>query len=529
MNRSVLLVVCDFFILTLLSFVKFDGGPEGPPPTREPLASEVAAAGVSNMVASLETALELERQRREALTNELAATSAQLSERLRALAEREQALSNAERRLSQSELQAKKLADERARLEAAHGAASASVRELQKAFETARESSGSLQTALTDSVREAAAAKARLEVMEEELNRRREDAKAMQEQISKLDETQERLKEEKHQLALELTETATEARVVRQAVTNLSQQLVQAGVEKTQILQTAAQLATNASTLASTLATNVTALATNVTALATNVTSIATDVTALAEKSTAIKEQMDRQIRYPANTIYGGFLSNRVRVDSSGTTRGGLGQEVARRKEGATVLVRIKGRVYAVLHVESTALRLWPPDSPWSALGADVSRGGRRARSPEFQLARRDPRVVAIAVDEAEANVLGATIYEAATDPAQFAEAVVVGGEENYYGECAFHLSAENPGYVQMERSTIRRLLGEFAPRRGDLALSKTGKFLGILVNSDHCLLVEDLEFLPALRCGERLDVAANSAVLRMAQGTVERLASALK
>jgi hypothetical protein len=282
-------------------------------------------------------------------------------------------------------------------------------------------------------------------------------------------------------------------------------------VEKSQLIQTAALLATN------------------VTTLATNVTSLATDVTALTEKSTAIKEQMDRQVRLPANTIYGGFLSNRVRIDSTGVTRGGLGQELARRKEAGTLLVRLKGRVYAVLHVEATALRIWPPDAPWSALGAAASRADRRARSTEYSLTRRDPRVVAIALEDSEVAALGATVYEVATDPAQFAEAVVIGGEENYYGECAFHLSAENPGYVQMERSTIRRLLGEFAPRRGDLALSKTGQFLGILVNSDHCLLLDKIEFLPALKCGERLDIAANATILRMAQGTIERLSPALK
>lgn len=503
MNRSVLLVICDFFILTLLSFVKFDSTT----PERAPVAEQgrtVTAPAMSNMVATLENALELEQQRRAALTNELASTSAQLAERLRVLAEREQALSAAERRLSQSETEARRLAEERARLEKAHGEASSSVRELQRAFETARESSGNLQSALTDSVREAASAKARLAMMEEELNRRREEARSMQQQIAKLDESQDRLKEEKQQLSLELKETATEARVVRQTVTNLSQQLAQAGVEKTQLIATAAQLATN-------------------------VTSLATNVTALAEKSTAIKEQMDRQTRLTANTIYASFLTNRVKVESAGVTRGALGQEVARRKDGGTVLVRISGRVYALIHVESTALKIWPPDAPWSALSAEVVRAAGRARSPEFSMVRRDPRIIALPLEDAAVATLGARVYDVATDPAQFSEAVVVGGEEAYYGECAFRLGTEHAGYVQMERSTLRRLLGEFAPRRGDLAFTKTGQFLGVLVNGDQCLLADKIDFLPPLRCGEKLDVVANSTLLRVAQTTLERLPPSLK
>lgn len=498
MNRSVLLVICDFFILTLLSFVRFEeGGQETAPPQGETVR-QVAAPAISNMVASLETALELERQQRDSLTNALAATSAELEERRRQLEEREQALTAAQRRVAESEAESRRLAEERARLEQARNEASASVRELQRAFETAKETSGSLQTALTDSVREAAEAKARLTVMEEELNRRREETRSMQEQITRLDEARERLREEKQQLAIELTETAVEARVVRQSVTNLTVQLAQVAAEKTQLIQTTANLVTN--------------------------------VSAIAEQSSAIKEQIERQTRLPANTIYAAYLTNRVRVETSGTTRGGLGQEVHRRKDSASVLVRAAGRLYAVLHLEGTALRIWPPDSPWTALGMGVVHGERRWDAPEFALARRDPRVVAVSVDPAAIpDTLTNRIYEVASDPAQFAEAVVIGAEEAYYGECAFRLSGENPGYLQMERSTIRRLLGEFAPRRGDLALSKTGAFLGVMVNGDHCLPFDRLEFLPPFRTGSNLDVAGNAALLRSAQATLERLPLSLR
>ncbi len=504
MNRSALLVICDFLILTLLSFVNFDSPPSGATaPVTEP-ARTVAAPAMSNMLATLETALELEREQREALTNALASTSAQLAERLRALAEREQALTATERRLQQAEIEARRLAEERARLERSQGEAAASVRELQKAFETARDSTGSLQSALTDSVREAAAANARLSVIEEELTRRREDSRTMQERIFKLDETRERLSEEKQLLALELRETTVEARSVRQTVTNLSQQLVQAETEKTILLQTTSELATN-------------------------VGSLKEESTAIREQSAAIREQIDRQIRLPANTIYSGFLSNRVRVDTAGLTRTGFGGETTRRRDASTVLVRRDDRVFVVLHIEAVALRIWPPDSPWTSLSAEVGRLDQRVKGQELALVRRDPRVVVIPIDETAAQALGVRIYDVSTDPAQFSEAVVIGGEEAYYGECGFHLSTDNPGYLEMERSTVRRLLGEFSPRRGDLALTKTGQFLGIMVNGNHCLPFHQAEFLPGLPLGEGLNPASTAALLRTAQATLDRLPGSLK
>jgi hypothetical protein len=137
--------------------------------------------------------------------------------------------------------------------------------------------------------------------------------------------------------------------VARRDVTNLTQQLVSTGVEKAQLLQTAAVLATNVGALSGQLATNVVALSEQ----------LATNVVALSEQSTAIREQIERQVRLPANLIYADYLSNRIHVVMSGTTRGGLGQEVVRRSDAGTVLVRQGARVFAVLHLESTPLRLW--------------------------------------------------------------------------------------------------------------------------------------------------------------------------
>src|SRR5690606_15030506 len=126
MNRSVLLVICDFLILTLLSFVQFE--------TTEPVVGsapgagqEVSAPAMSNMVATLEAALEAERQRRSVLTNALAAREAELQQRLAVLAEREQRLSHVQDRLTQSEAEARRLAEERARLERSQSEAAASV------------------------------------------------------------------------------------------------------------------------------------------------------------------------------------------------------------------------------------------------------------------------------------------------------------------------------------------------------------------------------------------------------------------
>lgn len=500
MNRSVLLVICDFLILTLLSFVQFDATTTESATTSEQApapAPGVSAPAMSNMLATLQSALELERLQRTALTNALAASSAELTERLRLLSERETALSSVQRRLERSESEAQRLADERARLDRARAEAAAAVRELQLAFETTRRSADSLQDRLSDTTREAAAAKARLQTMEEEMTRKREETQAMQQQIRALDATQDALKEETFKLTTELRLTEAEASVARREVTNLTEQLVTTGVEKAELIQTASRLATN--------------------------------VTTLAEQSTAIREQIERQTRLPANRIYADYLTNRVGTSMTGTTRGGLGQEVVRKRDASSVLVRLEGQVFAVLHLEQTPLRLWPLEAPWTAFAAELDRSGQRVAMSEFALLSRDPRVALIPVDGATVSALGARVYEVSKDPAQFSDAVVIGGEESYYGESAFRLNPESAGYVQMERSTFRRLLGDFAPRRGDLAFTKTGELLGILVNGDQCLILDTAELLPAFRCTERQNPGPNAAIVKSAYAVLDRMPSSLR
>ncbi len=526
MNRSILLVITDFLILTLLSFVQFDGAStEQASATEGP--AQLSAPAMTNMLATLESALELERRQREALTNALAASNAELQRRMQLLAEREQRLTNTQERLDQAESEARRLAEERARLDRVKGEAMASVQALQQAFESTRKGTESLQDRLQTSTREAEAAKARLQAIEEELALRRSEARDMQQRIGKLDQAAETLRTDKERLLTDLRETEAQARVAKFEVTNLTQQLTVVSQEKAQIAQTAAQLATNVGELSLKSAAIQEQLQTQTVRSA----AIQEQLQTQSVQAAAIKERIDSQVRWSANAVYGDFLSNRVSTVISASTRGGFGQDVLRDKQGVTVLVRPAGgnEVFAVLHVDSTPLRFWPPDAPWSGFGVRVSHGTAGVESRQFALVRREPRIVLIPVTEAQASALGARVYATAADPGQFSEAVVVGGEEKYYGEAAYRLNADRPGYVEMERSTFRRMMGEFAPRKGDLAFTKTGLLLGVMVNGDHCLLLERLETLPAFRCGSDSNPAQNGQIIRTAFGILEKQPAPLR
>ena len=71
--------------------------------------------------------------------------------------------------------------------------------------------------------------------------------------------------------------------------------------------------------------------------------------------------------------------------------------------------------------MEGTALRIWPPDAPWTSLGVSVVMGDKRSDAAEFALFRCDPMMVAVPINPSSIPLsLTNRIYEVASDPSLF-------------------------------------------------------------------------------------------------------------
>ena len=86
----------------------------------------------------------------------------------------------------------------------------------------------------------------------------------------------------------------------------------------------------------------------------------------------------------------------------------------------------------------------------------------RRLSSPltPFPFCPTDPRVVLIPVPASQARALGCKVYSLSKDPFKFQEAVVAGTQESYYGECRFQMETDAPGYLKMDRNSLKGLFG---------------------------------------------------------------------
>ena len=104
---------------------------------------------------------------------------------------------------------------------------------------------------------------------------------------------------------------------------------------------------------------------------------------------------------------------------------------------------------------------------------------------------------------KAEAAQLGCKVYPVSSDPYKFQDAVLVGAQEGYYGQCSFQIDLNTPEYVRLDRSLLKGLFGEFNPSRGDLVFSRNGELLGIMANGTYCLMMHEFAASGTLQFGK--------------------------
>lgn len=215
-----------------------------------------------------------------------------------------------------------------------------------------------------------------------------------------------------------------------------------------------------------------------------------------------------------ANVLFNDFLANRVTATFTASRRGLLGA-VNRQKEASTVLVSDGRQIHALMHSADTLFPLSENGVDWESLRVELAKpGGGRSESGAVHFLAQDPRVVVLPLDAGQASAIGAKVYPIAADPFKFTEAVLISGGGRGYGEVGFKLDPAQPGFVRVDNRIFKRLFGDFAPSRGDLVFSKTGEFLGIMVNSDYCAVVRDFRPQQTIRPGTGIREQATGAIL---------------
>ena len=427
MNRSILIIICDFLLVTLVAFSNFEAT-KAPETKVAPTAN--VSSGSQDLMGTLKSALEDEQQNREKLTQNLT--------------EREQKIRQTQEDLRKSEENAKQIDQQRANLAQQVAAAQTSLQEVQTKLTTASEKNLLSEEKLAN--------------LQADLAKREQETQSLQRKLSDTEKAAMAAQIEKQQIAAQLQVSETEKRLTREQVAELRTAVVTEKQEKAKLQETATALATN--------------------------------VGALAQKSTELTQEIRENRPLAPNTIFNQFQTNRITARFEALRSGLLGRDVRKDKVSQCILFTDGSQTYTLFHVEDTPLLIWNPGTDWNRLTAVLQHGTVAFSGVRLSFLAQDPRVVVIPIGGPQAQQYGVKIYKAAADPFKFQEAVIIGANEGYYGECRFQIDTTTQNYVKVDRSLLKGLFGKFNPSRGDLVFTKTGELLGIMVNGEYCAVL---------------------------------------
>jgi hypothetical protein len=488
MNRSILIVICDFLLVSLLAFSTVDINniaTDGSNRTVSTTLSSNQADTTKDLTAVMRVALDEERRGRDKLIGELAQTRAARDQETRELQQelssRERQAQQLQREVTAREEQGKAL---EAKLQAREAQGALLQQQVQNRDEEARRLqeqqaallrqflaaqtniqalNQQLQAASTDSVM----SKERLAAMEADMKKQTEQAAAMQQQMNSLSMSNQVVLNEKQRLSTQLQIAEVETRNAKDQVVRMQDEVKIERDERQKLTE---------------------------------------GIHALAAKQGELATEVRVTRPMVPNTIFNDFVTNRIRALFSATRFGWLGNESTRRTETSSVLVTDGTNTFAMCHVEDTPLSFGYPGVDWEQLIGTLGRSGAiyPIRSISFYL--QDPRIVLIPVTAAEAKALGGKIYSISADPYKFQDAVIIGTRESYYGECSFQIDvARQKDYVLMDHNSLKGLFGKFNPSRGDLVFSKAGELLGVMANNSYCVMIHSFDSAATFRFGQNV------------------------
>jgi hypothetical protein len=439
MNRSILIVICDFLLVSLLAFSTVDINKVADEGTPRIVKTDIATNQIDtgkDLAAVMRLALEEERKSHDVLLGELTKT--------RDTAEKQRTL------LTEREREALRLQREQTNL--------------QQQFATAQTNIQTLSRELQVSSSEALISKEKLAAMQAELRKQAEQAAALQQQLTLLTKSNQAALTEKQQLASRLQVAEVERRSAAEQAVRMQEQVKVEREEKAKLAE---------------------------------------GVKALASKSSQLADEIRENRPLAPNTIFSSFVTNRVQARFNAFRPTLLGIDSNRRKETETVLVTDGTNTFALCHVQDTPLTLWDPGTEWEGLTGTLDRNGASFPIRSLSFCQQDPRVVLVPVTAKESRDLGCHVYRISSEPFKFQDAVLIGAREGYYGECRFQIDLTTPDYVKLDHNFLKGLFGKFNPTRGDLVFSRTGALLGVMVNSSYCLMIRNFNAAPTVQFGK--------------------------
>ncbi len=475
MSKSILIVICDFLLLSLLSLANFDKPKDDAAEAKRKFEeSQERSYADAQMIDLLKMSLDNEREKREELNSDIdklskaAAKSKEHSlDQERIIAARERELETISKTKAELERERKKILAQSRELElrvkSSEGRNLALEKEIlstsQKLEKFATERV-TLEKQLGDMREVDYSTKLKLQALQRELKDNKERLEKLRAESDLLKQENKTIETEKRALATRLEVATTKSQIYEE---NLKRAQALVDIEKNE----KAQIRKHAETLA-------------------------VEVSELATSQKELNENVKNLRPKTSSEIFDNIRNDIVTISFKYERKGIMGVSDSS-VEIRAVPIEVKGKYVLLFSSAGTVLaptsdRYFPPE----ALSVSV-RGKKFRFSPRlvYSLAE-DPRMLLIDVPGEFVRKEGINPVIPSETYFSFNDCVVLNTRTNYYGQVPFRADFKNSDYLKLDVGLFQSLFGAFSPSEGDVVLTRVGEFMGFVVNGDTAIVVKN-------------------------------------
>jgi archaellum component FlaC len=512
MNRSLLLVVCDFLLLSILALARFD----------VPADATIAKDGqkiVSNAVierisdgenyddvvaeleATNETLLEnlssdkddlLEQKLK--LEDQIAQRQKELEDKENQIASRDAVIADNQEEIKKSQAEAQELERKREEIEKKREALlqtnAASKKELEllsKNLADAKKKSDQLAELKAKTEKEA-------ETFRVELAKSIEKVKAEEKATA---QAQAQLKDEKRRGDALVASTAK----FDEKIDSINAGLKGVGEDLKVVGQGLAGVGdkiTNVTNDVNSVKQDVSRVGQEIEGVGSKVENIKKEVeVSVAQQKENFKKLTDVQTK-SLNEIFTRYDENKIKLKLTFTHKGGfMGATKKDTFEMDTIIMVDGSFAYSLVHARSSPFRLEPSVLKLTEVSGQINSPKLKNPLEVKEVAfMDDPRIliVPLYINPKELEKTSEIeVFNAPQNPYLFSEAVVVNAKSGRFGQTDFIRDERDSRYIKVSHSNFAFITGKFDPGKGDLVFSQKGELLGIMVNNDYAFHVKNL------------------------------------
>jgi X-X-X-Leu-X-X-Gly heptad repeat protein len=526
MNKTLMLVICDFLLLSMLALARFDPPEEKPEAALDATASSATAE--AELISLLEESLQSELSSRQNLTEDLTQTRESLQEKARQLAEREAALDATQSNLEATTAKAEELETTKAQIEAEQATLAAEKNRLEteraqlaERFDSTRTELEAAQTEKVELVSTLGQLKEESSVARERLSQTEEDLIAREIVLAEREAALKAAEEDKAQLTAEREALTRQLDVAQAERRLLEENLTQQQTDKIQLQREKEQAFARADRLTE----NVSELGAGVNQLGAGVNQLGQGVTTLTQASEEIKKEMEAARPQTMSEIFTRFQSNRASLSFTATEKTFMGGSTVRTYDSKSILITDQnGAPYLVTHSANSPFDFGKNANNLLSATLEVSLGNRRFPVNQIGFLSADPRILFVPLPPSVVNASGLETFPLTLQPGRWEEAVLVKNDESNFGSTGFRRLTESERFLKMDRPAFGQLFADFASSRGDLAFTKNSQFMGILTDTEHAVVIDDFLAAAITQLGSEFNTQNNADTMDRLRDRVQQL-----